>query len=182
MSSGSDSATPTQDTVDFAQPPVEKLPEVESTPTANRQYHHKRTQSTSSTSSLNTDDIFLLRDAVFCQFNFQIKNSSFQLIAFNSSSDNSKEDNSTAQHTSSSSGNLLLEFEFTKMKIGVDITNPNAYACLCHMNQGIVVSLDCSITNSLLLLLSRLPSKATNGTSPTNSRHCSNATKVSHTE
>ena len=94
--------------------------------------NHRRTLSTSSTSSM-TDDIFLLRDAVFCQFNFQIRNSSFQLIAF-SSDQNNKE--SCSGIDSNGSKNLLLEFEFTKMKIGVDITNPNAYACLCHMNQG----------------------------------------------
>ncbi|KAI2809880.1 Vacuolar protein sorting-associated protein 13D [Blomia tropicalis] len=91
---------------------------------------HRRTLSTSSTSSL-TEDIFLLRDAVFCQFNFRIRNSSFQLIAFNS--DQTNDESATA--SSASSGNLLLEFEFTKMKIGVEITNPNAYSCVCHMNQ-----------------------------------------------
>ncbi|KAH9399207.1 Vacuolar protein sorting-associated protein 13D [Tyrophagus putrescentiae] len=109
---------------------------------AKKKKKHRRNLSTSSTGSFGTtpggtDDIFLLRDAVFCQFNFQIRNSSFQLIAFNSlDGGEGTSSSSTSANNSSSSGNLLLEFEFNKMAIGVDITNPNAYACVCHMNQG----------------------------------------------
>src|SRR6218665_511560 len=97
---------------------------------------HRRTMSTSSNASL-TEDIFLLRDAVFCQFNFQIKNSRFQLIAFNvESDDNEARDVKDNESLNSPSGNLLLAFEFNDMKIGFGITNPNAYSCVCHMNQG----------------------------------------------
>lgn len=106
----------------------------------NRRAYHRRTPSNS---SISTDDVFLTRDAVFCQFNFQIRNSSFQLIAFDSETLNATIHEQTFVSAVSnysiqrdSSGNLLLEFEFTKMKIAVDITNPNAYSCVCHMNQG----------------------------------------------
>lgn len=107
---------------------------------------------TTSSSTNTMDDIFLTRDAVFCQFNFQIHNSSFHLMAFNDNArkDEGGEDEHEAELTFMSAmsstfnqtlqedayGNLLLEFEFTKMKVSFDITNPNAYSCLCHMNQG----------------------------------------------
>ena len=107
------------------------------------------TSSSLNLSSTITEDIFITRDAIYCQFNFQIHNSSFQLMAFNNLttttttttdrtdiSESPDEQNSQSffqnKQQQQQQGNLILEFEFNQMKIGIDITNPNAYACSCH--------------------------------------------------
>ena len=64
----------------------------------------------------NIDDIFVTRDAVFGQLNFSITNASFALMTF---SDNP----SSPTFTSEKLTNNLMEFEFSKVKIGVEICN-----------------------------------------------------------
>ncbi|KPM09106.1 DUF1162 domain containing protein [Sarcoptes scabiei] len=96
-----------------------------------------KNQSTSSISTLkNIEEIFFTRDAIYCQFNFQIHNSSFQLIALSSDEQNQQMDStfilSSFSFYDKNQGNLLLDFEFNELRIGVDITNPNAYSCDCH--------------------------------------------------
>lgn len=94
---------------------------------------HRRNASSSSINANNTTkDIFLTRDAIFCQFNFQIHNSSFQLIAFSSDEQDNDQTYISSMSFEKEQRNLLLEFEFNQMKIGIDVTNPNAYACHCH--------------------------------------------------
>ncbi|CAG2102262.1 unnamed protein product [Medioppia subpectinata] len=64
------------------------------------------------------DDIFVTRDAVFGQLNFSITNASFALMTF---SDNP----SSPTFASEKLMNNLMEFEFSNVKIGVEICNSN---------------------------------------------------------
>ena len=64
----------------------------------------------------NIDDIFVTRDAVFGQLNFSITNASFALMTF---SDNPSSPTFGAEKLT----NNLMEFEFSNVKIGVEICN-----------------------------------------------------------
>lgn len=71
-----------------------------------------------SLANVNIDDIFLTRDAVFGQLNFSIKNASFALMTF-------LDNPSSPTFTSDKLMNSLMEFEFSNVKIGVEIINTN---------------------------------------------------------
>ncbi|XP_054162795.1 intermembrane lipid transfer protein VPS13D-like [Oppia nitens] len=64
----------------------------------------------------NLNDIFVTRDAVFGQLNFTITNASFALMTFS-------ENPSSPTFTSEKLMNNLMEFEFSNVKIGVEICN-----------------------------------------------------------